>query len=224
MTVLIKVLVYFQGEVPSDFSGLRSKSNHGFLGVDSESGLPSKAQENNVEGCSKQRPPLPKANEFFFWETRFKTYIKSKDIDLWQVIQNGEFAFEMEDLETKMTKETPYELLKDYEKKKLRKKNEAKMTLYNTLPCKEYERVFTRKTVKEIWHTLIITHQGNSQAKGSKLNLLTQQYAKFSISSEETINSGFTKFNAIVTSLKSLDQDYPNKNYMRKFLLALPLK
>ncbi|GKF65931.1 hypothetical protein Tco_0192448, partial [Tanacetum coccineum] len=33
---------YFQGEVtsgPSDLSGLRSKSNNGFLGVDSEGGI-----------------------------------------------------------------------------------------------------------------------------------------------------------------------------------------
>ncbi|GKA42202.1 retrotransposon protein, putative, ty1-copia subclass, partial [Tanacetum coccineum] len=50
------------------------------------------------------------------------------------------------------------------------------------------------------------------------------KYEKFSISNEETINSGFTRFNAIVTSLKSLDLDYSSKNHMRKFLRALPLK
>ncbi|GKC65146.1 hypothetical protein Tco_1097744, partial [Tanacetum coccineum] len=64
----------------------------------------------------------------------------------------------------------------------------------------------------------------NSQVKDSKIDLLTQQYEKFLISSEETIDSGFTRFNAIVTSLKSLDQDYSNKNHVRKFLNALPLK
>ncbi|GJY39349.1 hypothetical protein Tco_0425713 [Tanacetum coccineum] len=34
----------------------------------------------------------------------------------------------------------------------------------------------------------------------------------------------FTRFNAIVTSLKSLDPDYSSKNHIRKFLHALPLK
>ncbi|GKF39033.1 hypothetical protein Tco_0119094, partial [Tanacetum coccineum] len=57
-----------------------------------------------------------------------------------------------------------------------------------------------------------------------KIDHLTQQYEKFSISSEETINSIFTRFNAIVTSLKSLVQDYSRKNHVRKFLGALPLK
>ncbi|GJX62296.1 retrovirus-related pol polyprotein from transposon TNT 1-94 [Tanacetum coccineum] len=46
----------------------------------------------------------------------------------------------------------------------------------------------------------------------------------FSISNEETIDSGFTRFNAILTSLKSLDLDYLSKNHVRKFLRTLPLK
>ncbi|GKB78597.1 hypothetical protein Tco_0945492 [Tanacetum coccineum] len=80
------------------------------------------------------------------------------------------------------------------------------------------------KTAKEVWHTLIITHQGNSQVKNCKIDLITQEYEKFSISNEETIDSGFTRFNAVVTSLKSLDPDYSSKNRVRKFLHALPLK
>ncbi|GJZ18712.1 protein CHUP1, chloroplastic [Tanacetum coccineum] len=58
------------------------------------------------------------------------------------------------------------------------------MTLYNALPRKEYERVFMCKTTKEVWHTLIITHQGNSQVKDCNIDLLTQQYKKLSISNE----------------------------------------
>ncbi|GJV16243.1 zf-CCHC domain-containing protein [Tanacetum coccineum] len=80
------------------------------------------------------------------------------------------------------------------------------------------------KTTKEVWHTLIITHQGNSQVKNCKIDLLTQEYKKFSISNGETIDSGCTRFNAIVTSLKSQDPDHSSKNHVRKFLHALPLK
>ncbi|GJX32802.1 zf-CCHC domain-containing protein [Tanacetum coccineum] len=118
----------------------------------------------------------------------------------------------------------PYELLEYDQKRKLGKNNEAKMTLYNALPRKEYERVFMCKIGKEVWHTLIVTHQSNLQVKNCKIDLLTQEYEKFLISNEETINSGFTRFNAIMTSLKSLDPDYSIKNHVRKFLHALPLK
>ncbi|GJW13697.1 hypothetical protein Tco_0017830 [Tanacetum coccineum] len=41
------------------------------------------AQENYIEGCSIQRPPLIEPNGFCFWKARFETYVKSKDIDLW---------------------------------------------------------------------------------------------------------------------------------------------
>nr|GEU59538.1 hypothetical protein [Tanacetum cinerariifolium] len=99
-----------------------------------------------------------------------------------------------------MMKKTSYKFIKVDQKKKLDKNNEAKMTLYNDLPCKEYERVFMCKTAKEVWHTLIITHQGNSQVKICKIDILTQEYEKFSIFNEETIDSGFTRYNAIVTN------------------------
>ncbi|GJR55554.1 hypothetical protein Tco_1406075 [Tanacetum coccineum] len=49
----------------------------------------------------------------------------------------------------KLMKETSYELLKDTEKKQLGKNEEAKMTIYNALPRKEYQRVFMCKTAKE---------------------------------------------------------------------------
>ncbi|GJV77228.1 hypothetical protein Tco_1508812 [Tanacetum coccineum] len=113
------------------------------------------AQENYVKWCSMQRPPLLEADKFCSCKTRFETYIKSKNIDIWQVIQNGDFVFMMDDLETKMEVKVPYELLKDDQKKKLGKNNKDKMTCYIALSHKD-----------------------------------------------------FTIFNAIITSLKSLDQDY----------------
>ncbi|GJR93689.1 zf-CCHC domain-containing protein [Tanacetum coccineum] len=39
------------------------------------------------------------------------------------------------------------------------KNDEAKMVLYNVLPKKEYERIFMYKTAKDVWNSLIITHQ-----------------------------------------------------------------
>ncbi|GKF84485.1 hypothetical protein Tco_0249383 [Tanacetum coccineum] len=45
----------------------------------------------------------------------------------------------------------------------------------------------TATSAKEVWHTLIITHQGNSQVKDCKIDLITQEYEKFSISNEETM-------------------------------------
>ncbi|GJU68887.1 hypothetical protein Tco_1255146 [Tanacetum coccineum] len=85
----------------------------------------------------------------------------------------------------------PFEQQDDDLKKKLAKNNEAKMVLYNDLSKKEYERIFMCKMAKDIWQSLLITHQA------------------------------FSRFNTIITSLKALDEGYSSKNYVRKFLRAL---
>ncbi|GJV61913.1 hypothetical protein Tco_1468013 [Tanacetum coccineum] len=98
------------------------------------------------------------------------------------------------------------------------------MVIYNALPRKEYERIFMCNTAKEIWKILLITHQGNSQVKDNKIDLLVQQYEQFVISEDESIDSAFARFNTFITSLKALDEGYSSKNYVRKFIRALHLK
>ncbi|GJS53001.1 hypothetical protein Tco_0626363 [Tanacetum coccineum] len=95
------------------------------------------------------------------------------------------------------------------------------MVICNALPRKEYEIIFMCNTEKEIWKTLLITHQGNSQVKDNKIDLLVQQYEQFVIFEDESIDSAFARFNTIITSLKALDEGYSSKNYVRKFLRAL---
>nr|GEX20341.1 zf-CCHC domain-containing protein/UBN2 domain-containing protein [Tanacetum cinerariifolium] len=80
---------------------------------------------------------------------------------------------------------------------KLAKNNEAKMVLYNALPKQKYGRIFICKTAKDIWQSLLITHE------------------------EESIDSGFARFDTIITSLKVLDEGFSSKNYVMKFLRAL---
>ncbi|GJV36549.1 hypothetical protein Tco_1409026 [Tanacetum coccineum] len=139
-------------------------------------------------------------------------------LDLWHVITYGDFPPIQNNPETKKDEIVP---LNDGLKRKLAKNNEAKMVIYNALPRKEYERIFMCKTAKEIWDTLLITHQGNSQVKDNKIDLFVQQYEQFMIPEEELIDNAFARFNTIITSLKALDEGFSSKNYVRKFLRAL---
>nr|GEU84599.1 copia protein [Tanacetum cinerariifolium] len=76
-------------------------------------------------------------------------------------------------------------------------------------------------TAKEIWKTLLITHQGNNQVKDNKIDFLVQQYKQFIIFEDESIDNAFARFNTIITSIKALDEGYSSKNYVRKFFRAL---
>nr|GEV68784.1 zf-CCHC domain-containing protein/DUF4219 domain-containing protein/UBN2 domain-containing protein [Tanacetum cinerariifolium] len=126
-----------------------------------------------------------------------ETYVKAKDLDLWHITLNGDFPPVTKNEVTQVLEVVPFEEQFDDLKKKLAKNNEAKMVLYNYLPKKEYEIIFMCKTTKDIWQSLLITHQ------------------------EESIDSCFARFNTIITSLKALDECFSSKNYVRKFLRAL---
>ncbi|GJV92855.1 zf-CCHC domain-containing protein [Tanacetum coccineum] len=59
---------------------------------------------------------------------RFETYVKSKDLDLWHVITDGDFPPIQNNPETKKDEVVPFHKQNDDLKKKLAKNNEAKMT------------------------------------------------------------------------------------------------
>ncbi|GJZ47373.1 hypothetical protein Tco_0601205 [Tanacetum coccineum] len=139
--------------------------------------------EKYLEGQYMKRPPLFESDHFIYWKNRFETYVKAKDLDLWHIILNGDFPPVARNKETQVLETVPFEQQDDDLKKKLAKNNKAKMVLYNALPKKEYERIFMCKTAKDILQSLIITHQ------------------------ETSIDSGFARFNTIITSLKALDED-----------------
>ncbi|GJZ62119.1 hypothetical protein Tco_0618256 [Tanacetum coccineum] len=142
-----------------------------------------------VEGQSMQRLPLFESDSFVYLKNRFETYVKSKDLDLWHVIINGDFQPIEQNPETKLDEVIPFERKSDDLKKRLAKNYEAEMVIYNALPRKEYEKNFMCNTAKEIWKTLLITHQDNSQVKDNNIDLLVQQYEQFVISEDESIDS-----------------------------------
>ncbi|GJS61358.1 zf-CCHC domain-containing protein [Tanacetum coccineum] len=154
-----------------------------------------------LEGQYRQRPPLFESDSFIYWKNRIETYVKSKDLDLWHVITNSDFQPIIQNPKTKLDEVVSFEKQTDDLKRRLAKNNEAKMVIYNALPIKEHERIFMCNMAKEIWKTLLITHQV--------------------ISKDEPIDSAFARFNTIITSLKALDECYSSKNYVRKFLRAL---
>ncbi|GJV22288.1 hypothetical protein Tco_1371308 [Tanacetum coccineum] len=162
--------------------------------------------EKYLEGKSMQRPPLFESDSFIYWKNRFEPYVKSKDLDLWHAIANCDFQPIQQNPETKLDEVISFEKQSDDLKKRLAKNNEAKMVIYNALLRKEYERIFMCNTAKEIWKTLLITHQGNNLVKDNKADLLVQQYEQFVISEDESIDNAFARFNTII-SLKDLDED-----------------
>ncbi|GKA26655.1 hypothetical protein Tco_0712764 [Tanacetum coccineum] len=65
--------------------------------------------EKYLEGQSMQRQSLFKSDSFIYWKNRFEAYVKSKDLDLWHVITNGDFQPIEQNSETKLDEVIPFE-------------------------------------------------------------------------------------------------------------------
>ncbi|GJS47699.1 hypothetical protein Tco_0854332 [Tanacetum coccineum] len=83
--------------------------------------------EKYLEGQSMQRPSLFESDGFIYWKNRFEIYVKSKDLDLWYVITDGDFTPIQNNPETKKDEVVPFHKQNDDLKKKLAKNNKAKM-------------------------------------------------------------------------------------------------
>ncbi|GJS35568.1 hypothetical protein Tco_0533950 [Tanacetum coccineum] len=66
----------------------------------------------------------------------FETYVKSKDLDLWHIITDGDFPPIQNNLETKKDEIVPFHKQNDDLKKKLAKNNEAKMDYHKSSSSK----------------------------------------------------------------------------------------
>ena len=99
------------------------------------------------------------------------------------------------------------EKMDDEDKRKITLNAKAKNVLTCAIRKNEYSRVSSYASAHEMWKLLEMTHEGASQVKNSKINLLIAQYEKFEMSSNESISDMFHRFNLIVTSLKSLGKE-----------------
>ncbi|GJS25582.1 hypothetical protein Tco_0454214 [Tanacetum coccineum] len=100
--------------------------------------------EKYLEGQSMQRPPLFESDGFIYWKNRFETYVKSKDLDLWHIITDGDFPPIQNNPETKKDEIVPFHKQNDDLKKKLAKNNESKM-VYEEVIKKDSETIKSKK-------------------------------------------------------------------------------
>jgi hypothetical protein len=111
--------------------------------------------------------------------------VKSIDQDLWHIISIG-------DIQTKIDKNT-----------------KAKLMIYKTLPCIEYEKVFFCKTANDIWKYFLNFHQWKCRAKEEKLDV-----AQELIVLEKLIDKHLVDVNTSATSSNMVIEGINNEDYM----------
>jgi len=80
----------------------------------------------------------------------------------------------------------------------------AHYALLQVLNDGDIARVIHCKSTYEIWTHLVVTHEGMSQVKRAKIDLLCSQYENFTMYKNDTIDDMVTKFTKITNGLASL--------------------
>ena len=86
----------------------------------------------------------------------------------------------------------------------------------------EHNRIMGCKSAKQIWDLLELTHEGTSEVKRSKIDLLMSKYKRFVMEPRESIQEMFTRFTNITNELVSLRRHISTDEQVKKILCSLP--
>src|SRR3954470_19336605 len=144
------------------------------------------ANQNPVfrDGGSNNKPPLFCGEYFDFWKIRMKVHLEAQE-EVWEAVQNGPFVPTtiVDGVESTKLKVS----WNDDDRRKVLADKKAISLLHGALSMDEFFRISTCTTSKEIWDTLVETHEGTAEVKRSRLNTLSQEYELFRMKPGETI-------------------------------------
>ena len=172
------------------------------------------------EGLSNSRPPLFDGTNFATWKTRFRIYARSQGVKVWMAIEDGTI------LPTKIVDDIIIEKkVSEYthdEEDRMNIAAKAEMVLTSALAEKEYKRVNNCKSAQEMWNKLVVTYEGTTDIKDSRMDTLIQEYENFKLQDGENIIDMETRFTRIVDELAQLGKNYTRNEKNRRVLKSLP--
>ncbi|XP_075083276.1 uncharacterized protein LOC142167024 [Nicotiana tabacum] len=177
---------------------------------------------NFKEGQSIYRPPRFSGQYYGWWKTRMHDFIMVEDSELWDVICDGPFVPTKTSGDPSVTVPKTIKEFNDVDRKAIEKNFRAKKILVCGIGPDEYERISACQSAKEIWEALQTAHEGTTQVKQSKIDMLTIEYELFRMKDDESIQDMHTRFTSIINELHSLGDIIPWNKLVRKILSVLP--
>nr|XP_033512524.1 uncharacterized protein LOC117277227 [Nicotiana tomentosiformis] len=96
---------------------------------------------------------------------------------------------------------------------------------YNDADRKAIEKKLIAKKIlsaKKIWEDLQTAHEGTTQVKQSKIDMLTTEYELFKMKEDESIQDMHTCFTSFINALHSLREGISRNKLVLKILSVLP--
>ena len=146
----------------------------------------------SVDLSNIKSPPKFDGLNFPIWKIKMNLFLKSLGVRVAKSITK-EFI-ELHDDESTWSEATA----KDYEANA-----RAQYALTQALNEDDLSRIINCKSAYEVWNVLIVTHEGTSQVKRSKIDLLRSQYENFYMLDNEGIDDMLTRFTKITMTKRS---------------------
>ncbi|XP_075083416.1 uncharacterized protein LOC142167155 [Nicotiana tabacum] len=131
-------------------------------------------------------------------------FIMAEDSELWDVICDGPFIPMNTISEPAVTVPKTRKEYNDVGRKDIEKNFRVKKILVCGIGPDEYNRISVCQSAKEIWEALLIAHEGKTQVKQSKIDMLTTEYEIIKMKDDEYIQDMHTRFTSIINKLHSL--------------------
>lgn len=156
-----------------------------------------------VGGGSLDTPPqLLNAENYIYWKKHFELFLKAKHPAVWNSIEFGDYNIPNQD--------------------NVRHHCMAMHLLWCALPHTDFRFIYRCATAQDMWKTLEIVYEGNTEVKDSKILLLTKKLETFEMFKGESVHSMSRRLKDIICQLTALGQTYPDEVYVRSIINALP--
>ncbi|XP_075087835.1 uncharacterized protein LOC142169814 [Nicotiana tabacum] len=120
-------------------------------------------------------------------------FIMAEDSEIWDVICDGPFVPMKTIGEPVVTVPKTRKEYNDDDRKAIEKIFRAKKILVSGIGPDEYNRISSCQSAKEIWEALQTAHEGTTQVKQSKIDMLTIEYELFRMNDDESIQDMHTQ-------------------------------
>ncbi|MQL99071.1 hypothetical protein Taro_031788 [Colocasia esculenta] len=140
-----------------------------------------------------------------------QVFLRAQKFELWKIVSKGAYVM-LEDEDTWTKDQIAMGTLN--------------WSALNMMQCvvhpKEYSRVSTCTSTKEMWDKLELIYEGTSEVKETKASMLVSEYEMFKMKNDETISDMFARFTLIINGLEGLKKEYSESDFVRKILRSLP--
>ncbi|XP_031258299.1 uncharacterized protein LOC116116351 [Pistacia vera] len=147
-----------------------------------------------------------------------RLHIRSIEYNLWKIVEQGNFVPMNES--TALAKDEEHYTTED--EKKLILNDKALNILFCALDSTEFGRVLACETTEDAWESLQTTHEGTSQVKESKIEMLFRDYELFGMKTRESIIDIYKRFSNLINDLKGLGKSFATLELVKKILCSLP--